>query len=392
LGCLFKKEEKEMKKEFRSFNESCIIVRELHFRIFKDWEEYCKSGNKPDDIPTNPEIIYKKEWRGWGYWLGTEYLPFDEAREYACNLSLSGFTTWSPYCKSGNKPNYIPSNPHVVYKKEWRGWEYWLDSLDKPNRFDRYLSYDDAKKIVHTLNFTGQKQWLEYCRTGQKPQNIPASPKDVYRKKYKGFPDWLNSKENRTKKYRNFKDAKKFVHTLNFTGQKEWWAYCKSGQRPKNIPSNPQVTYKKEWKGVGDWLGTGKIALKNRKYLSFSDAKKIVHTLNLKGVEEWKIFRKTSEKPSNIPSTPDVVYKKEWNGYGDWLGTGKIANQTISKRFLPFNEAREIARKLAKKYNLKNTIDWQKAVIEGKIPKNIPNFPSQTYSKKYLLKKSKIKN
>jgi hypothetical protein len=43
-----------------------------------------------------------------------------------------------------------------------------------------------------------------------------------------------------------------------FKNQKEWRDYCKSGQKPEDIPSNPDKTYKQEgWKGFGDWLGTG---------------------------------------------------------------------------------------------------------------------------------------
>ena len=66
-------------KKFRDFESASMFVRELRFGIYNQWQEYCKSGNKPDDIPLDPEIIYKKEWKGWGYWLGTEYLPFKEA-------------------------------------------------------------------------------------------------------------------------------------------------------------------------------------------------------------------------------------------------------------------------------------------------------------------------
>ena len=34
-------------------------------------------------------------------------------------------------------------------------------------------------------------------------------------------------------------------------------AYCKSGKKPENIPMAAEDVYKNEWKGLGDWLGTG---------------------------------------------------------------------------------------------------------------------------------------
>lgn len=34
------------------------------------WEAYCHSGKKPVDIPARPDIVYRKQWRGWVDWLG----------------------------------------------------------------------------------------------------------------------------------------------------------------------------------------------------------------------------------------------------------------------------------------------------------------------------------
>ena len=71
---------------------------------------------------------------------------------------------------------------------------------------------------------------------------------------------------------------------------------------------------------------------------------------------------------------------------GDWLSTGSVSSVEKSKNYLPFKEARVIARDLAKKYNILTWEDWKKAYQEGKIPKNIPNFPDGKYSKKQRLK------
>jgi len=54
--------------------------------------------------------------------------------------------------------------------------------------------------------------------------------------------------------YREFKKARKFVHTLNLNSQKEWREFQKSDLRPLDIPTNPQRVYKKEWT---DWGGIG---------------------------------------------------------------------------------------------------------------------------------------
>ena len=34
------------------------------------WQECCASGNKPDNIPEHPDVVYKDEWVSWCHWLG----------------------------------------------------------------------------------------------------------------------------------------------------------------------------------------------------------------------------------------------------------------------------------------------------------------------------------
>ena len=50
------------------------------------------------------------------------------------------------------------------------------------------------------------------------------------------------------KKYRSFKEARKFVHSLKLKSNKKWRVYCRSGKRPVDVPTNPDKIYKKEWK------------------------------------------------------------------------------------------------------------------------------------------------
>jgi hypothetical protein len=113
-----------------------------------------------------------------------------------------------------------------------------------------------------------------------------------------------------------FEEARKFVHKLKLKGYKEWRIYCKSGNKPENIPSNPDNFYKNEWISWGDFLGTGNVHKKD--FLPFEEARKFVQKLKLKNVIEWQDYCKN--KPENIPSNPDQVYKNEWKGYPDFLG------------------------------------------------------------------------
>ena len=82
-----------------------------------------------------------------------------------------------------------------------------------------------------------------------------------------------------------------------------------------------------------------------KKYRSFTEARKFVRKLGLKSYNDWCEYRLSSKKPKDIPTAPNTVYKNDgWVSFGDWFGTGRIADQY--KEFRPFEEARKFARSL----------------------------------------------
>jgi len=181
------------------------------------------------------------------------------------------------------------------------------------------------------------------------------------------------------KQFRSFKDSRKFVQTLNLKSNSEWRNYCKSGNKPSDIPTTPARTYKNRgWINEGDWLGTGTVASYNIKFRSFLKAKKFVQTLELQNEKQWRNYTKSTNKPVDIPSTPSRHYKKEWKGFGDWLGTKRIANQ--DKKYLPFLEARKSIRSL----RIKNVDSWRKWCKSSMRQENIPAHPHVVYKKEWI--------
>ena len=138
----------------------------------------------------------------------------------------------------------------------------------------------------------------------------------TYKEKWKGWGDWLGTGSIATRNRENwsFEKAKEYVRSLGLKSQHEWAKFCKSGRKPNGIPSTPNVTYKKYWKGYGDWLGTGYVATFNREYLTFPEAREYVHSLGFKSREEWMNYCRSGKRPPDIPSTPNQVYESEWKG------------------------------------------------------------------------------
>jgi hypothetical protein len=59
-------------------------------------------------------------------------------------------------------------------------------------------------------------------------------------------------------------------------------------------------------------------------------------------------------RPDDIPSLPSTTYRDAgWIGWGDWLGTGYVANR--SRVYLPFAKARALVRRLG----LRGESEWR---------------------------------
>ena len=69
----------------------------------------------------------------------------------------------------------------------------------------------------------------------------------------------------------SFEQALAYVRKLGLKNKKEWKEYSKSGTRPDFIPSNPDSTYKNEWKGFPDWMGYDFDIHFNKKYFVNED-------------------------------------------------------------------------------------------------------------------------
>jgi hypothetical protein len=242
----------------------------------------------------------------------------------------------------------------------------------------KWRSFVEARDFVHKLQLKNNEEWVNWKKSKAKPEDIPATPERVYKDKgWNGLGDWIGTGTiapfNRN--YRLFKEARTFAHQLKLRNREDWKVWAKSKSRPDDIPVNPSGVYKEDgWVSWGDWLGTGKVANQNREYLPFKEARNFAHQLQLKNKQEWINWIKANEKLEDIPAYPDNSYMgKGWVSWGDWLGTGKVANQ--NREYLPFKEARNFAHQL----QLKNKQEWISWIKANKKLEDIPAYPDDSY-------------
>ena len=169
------------------------------------------------------------------------------------SLHLKNSKEWRLFLKSKDKPADIPAAPNVVYKNQgWKNLGDFLGNQNQSNRYAVYLSYQDAKKFLQKLKISSSKEFFELSKTAKIPKNIPRSPGVVYKKEWTKNGGWggflgTGIVASQLKVYRPYKEAREFVHTLKIKNLREWYDYCKSGNKPDDIPASPWIVYK-EWK------------------------------------------------------------------------------------------------------------------------------------------------
>lgn len=342
-----------------NFQEILNIVRGLAAndeRIIEEFKD--KSNNKgrvigarEEIFSIDPVLLEESELannvsiRLWENLSRFNWMPFTEARDFVRSLNIKSQKEWREYCLSGERPSNIPSNPEKNYKNQWLSISDWIGTNPGFQGFN-YLPYNEAKKYVNSLGLKSQSQWTIFLKKNLKPDNIPSSPRRYYLSKgWVSWGDWLGSGKQADlyKKFRPFKEAREYIHFLGIKTQKEWNSYAKSeGDKPNDIPYKPQRTYKSEWISWGDWLGTGNISSAKINYLSYEAAREFATSLKLNSYNEWRTFVKLNDIPENIPKDPSSHYKNKMGFFDikDFLGYSEIKTNK-SRDYLSYQKAKE---------------------------------------------------
>ena len=175
----------------------------------------------------------------------------------------------------------------------------------------------------------------------------------------------------------SFQDAKALMQKAGLTSFTQFQEWKKAGNRPENFPSKPQRTYKNEWVSWGDFLGTGNISTKNRKWMSFQDAKALIQKAGLTSFTQFREWTQTGNRPKNFPSHPNIIYKEKWEGWGDFLGTGNIS--TKNREWMSFNQAKTFIQR----QNIRTVEQFHEWSKSEQRPKDFPSTPNQVYTNEW---------
>ena len=320
------------KLSWMPFMDAIAFAQKLKLKSRAEWEVFCKTNQRPFDMPVNPDNVYKKlGWINWGDFLGNgaiatrdlTYLPFNEARNFVRNLGFKSGKDYFEYCKTEKKPKELPRNPGTTYKNDgWIGMNDWLGTeVSKYNRKIK-IDYRYVADFAQKLNFKSVNEWRKFVKSGNLPIEIPTAPHLFY--KGNGWISWshfLGCKIKMHGQELDFEKSREFARSLKLNSNKAWRIYCKREDFPNSIPTNPDKTYRdKGWINWADWLGSDKIATNLREYKSFEEAKLFARKLKINSSKEWMDLYKQGKIPKDIPKIVYHTYLKYWKGWSDFLG------------------------------------------------------------------------
>ena len=55
-----------------SFSEAKQYLKKQEIITYQDWRKFSSSGKRPINLPSQPEVKYKDQWKGWKDFLGNE--------------------------------------------------------------------------------------------------------------------------------------------------------------------------------------------------------------------------------------------------------------------------------------------------------------------------------
>ncbi len=290
------------------------------------------------------DLLESIELQAWSRLAKLSWRPFEEAREFVRSLALSNNQEWRGFAKSKNRPFDVPTTPDKTYIDSWFSWADWLGTDNLSNQKKEFLPFLEARDYVHTFNLKNSKEWVQWSNK-HRPIFIPSNPGHQYKEEYVNLGDWLGTGKvnNRYKKFVSFNEARQLVHGLNIKTNKEWRNYTQSAVFDNRIPKTPERVYSKEWKNWGDWLGNGQLSSKQISgiFITYNQFKNFIIQLAIKTETEWRQYIKTNKIDSSIPKRPDNAYKNL-----GWLGWSELFDKPKrrDKNFIEFEDFKAILR------------------------------------------------
>jgi hypothetical protein len=172
------------------------------------------------------------------------------------------------------KIEILPTNPISKFNLNK-----WSDILCKKSKRinNRYLTYDESKKIVKNINLNSQKEWYSLSKNKKIPNNIPRTP-NTYYDEWVSWNDWLGHNITTNKNFISYKKAKEYISRIGLTSLQEYYDFV-INEEIDFLPLSPSTYYDIEYKSVNDFLSNHSVSVSygEKKIIKYLTENKIKH-------------------------------------------------------------------------------------------------------------------
>jgi len=363
---------KDGKSRWLSFEQAKAWAQQQNFNSVCDWHSRIR-GIRTANIPISPDQVYASEWISWPDFLG--YAPprwtFDQASEWAKQQNIQTSTEWNALAAAG-LPSGISAHPERQFSAEWQGWGLFLGTGNISNiaKSKRFGSFDDAREWARQHGIASFREWRARAAKGL-PSTIPANPQQVYKDNWRGWGDFLGSGRVSTQK-QVFLSYQQVKDWAGIAGIKSQreWKRRSRAGLPPGVPTNPNRSYP-EFEGWPQFLGTAELRGRRKlRWAPMADAQKWARVHGIDSQQKWRAATKAGMLPPDIPSAPDRCYT-EWESWDQFFDNGNSKN----REWWPIDQATAWLRK----HGIASREMWDHARAADLVPKLIPSSPTLAY-------------
>ena len=250
-----------------------------------------------------------------------EVMSYKQSQDFVKEMNIKTRKDFFKFALSNERPENFPLNPNKVYK-EWSSWE---DFLGVENAGESNKSIKPKEDILledlgDNLGLSSSEELTEnnlnFIDSEQKTVDKIFERKNKLSNKKRDYQTY--NKNGKNKKWMSYDEAKVFIRSKGIASAEQFYNWNRKGERPFNLPSNPKSVYK-EWKGWGEFLGTGKLAVR-LDWMDYEEAKAFIQKEKVLSFSAYRQWKKEGRRPPNFPAHPDRKYKEEWEGWEKFLG------------------------------------------------------------------------
>ena len=85
----------------------------------------------------------------------------------------------------------IPLDPRRRHQEEWVSWGDWLGTNYVSTNRRVYRDFESAKKYIQSIKIQSSGEYLEWSKTKEQPEDIPANPPKSYKDHWTTWGDFL---------------------------------------------------------------------------------------------------------------------------------------------------------------------------------------------------------